>query len=116
MTNKKVALDRIFHALSDQTRLAVVVRLSEGPAAVSELAAPFDMALPSFMQHLGVLQNCGLVTSKKKGRVRTFRLTPEPLKAAEHWLEVRRNLWEKRLDQLVGYLAEMKEQQDDTNL
>jgi len=116
MTNKVIELDRIFHALSDHTRLAVVVRLSEGPAAVSELAAPFDMALPSFMQHLGVLQKCGLVSSTKKGRVRTFRLTPEPLKMAEHWLEARRNLWEKRLDQLVGYLSEMKEEQDGTTL
>lgn len=80
-------------------------RLSGGGAAVSELAAPFDMALPSFLQHLVVLESCGLVESEKAGRVRTYRLTPEPLRAAEGWMSQQRALWERRLDQLDGYLA-----------
>ncbi|MEQ8195856.1 MAG: metalloregulator ArsR/SmtB family transcription factor [Rhodospirillales bacterium] len=103
-------LDRVFHALSDPTRQAVVARLSEGPAAVSELARPFDMALPSFTQHLGVLEDCGLVRSRKKGRVRTYRLAARPLKAAERWLGKRLALWEKRLDRLDAHLMTLKEE------
>ena len=109
MPNKHVELDRVFHALSDPTRRAVLTRLSDSPAPVSELARPFDMALPSFIQHLGVLEECGLVRSQKKGRIRTYRLTPGPLKAAENWIEKRRVLWELRLDQLDNYLKELKE-------
>lgn len=86
-------------------------RLSSGPAAVSELAQPFGMSLPSFLQHLAVLEDCGLVKSRKEGRVRTYRLTPAPLKSAETWLEKQRSLWNRRLDQLDNYLADLKEQQ-----
>lgn len=110
MPNHYVQLDRVFHALSDPTRRAVLSRLSDGPAPVSELARPFDMALPSFTQHLGVLEECGLVRSEKRGRVRTYKLTPEPLKTAEHWIERRRALWEERLDQLDNYLETLKEE------
>jgi len=110
MPNQQIALDRVFHALSDPTRMAVLARLSGGPAAVSELAEPFDMALPSFTQHLRVLEDNGLVSSKKVGRVRTYRLRPEPLEAVGHWLENHRRLWEQRLDQLDSYLASMKEE------
>jgi DNA-binding transcriptional ArsR family regulator len=109
MPNSNVQLDRVFHALSDPTRRAVLTRLSDGPLPVSELARPFHMALPSFTQHLGVLEECGLVRSHKRGRIRTYRLTPEPLKEAEHWIERRRVLWEMRLDQLDNYLKEVKE-------
>lgn len=109
MPNQSTALDGVFRALSDATRRAVVERLSDGPAAVSELAAPFDMALPSFMQHLKVLEGCGLVRSRKTGRVRTYQLAPRPLKAAEGWMADRRALWERRLDQLDAYLTELKE-------
>jgi DNA-binding transcriptional ArsR family regulator len=109
MPNNNMQLDRVFHALSDPTRRAVLTRLSDGPLPVSELARPFHMALPSFTQHLGVLEECGLVRSHKRGRIRTYRLTPEPLKAAEHWIERRRVLWEMRLDQLDNYLEELKE-------
>ena len=84
-------------------------RLSRGPGAVSELAAPFPMALPSFLQHLDVLESCGLVKSRKVGRVRTYRLNPQPLRAAEGWLEKRRAIWDRRLDQLDAYLANFKE-------
>lgn len=109
MTQSAPPLDRIFHALSDPTRRAVLGRLAAGPAPVSDLARPFDMTLPSFTQHLGVLEDCGLVTSRKRGRVRTFRLSPKPLAAAERWIGEQRALWETRLDQLDDYLNGMKE-------
>ncbi len=107
MPNQAIELSRVFAALSDPTRRAVLERLSAGPAAVSDLARPFDMALPSFTQHLGVLEECGLVRSKKRGRVRTYRLAPKPLEAAESWLGKRRRVWEARLDQLDDYLETM---------
>ena len=103
-------LDRVFQALTDPTRRAVLERLTRGPAPVSELAQPFSMALPSFVQHLGVLENCGLVRSKKQGRVRTYSLAPRPLQAAEHWLSAQRTQWERRLDQLDDFLKTLKEQ------
>jgi DNA-binding transcriptional ArsR family regulator len=110
MPNRSEPLDRIFQALADPTRRAVLERLSGGPAATSELAQPFKMALPSFAQHLEVLETCGLVRSRKRGRVRTYELAPEPLAHAEEWLERQRALWERRLDQLDRYLEEIKEQ------
>ena len=109
MPNQSIQLDHVFRALGDPTRRAVLNRLSGGPAAVSELARPFDMALPSFTQHLAVLEACGLVRSRKTGRVRTYRLVPQPLKAAERWMTEQRALWERRLDQLDNYLMETKE-------
>jgi DNA-binding transcriptional ArsR family regulator len=102
-------LTRVFHALSDPTRRAVLERLTRGPAAVSELAQPFKMALPSFVQHLGVLEDCGLVRSKKQGRVRTYTLMPRALTAAEHWLSEQRAHWERRLDSLDSFLETLKE-------
>ncbi|MDB4937198.1 MAG: regulatory protein ArsR [Labilithrix sp.] len=76
--------------------------------AVSELARPFDMALPSFMQHLRVLEDCGLVRSAKSGRVRTYRVSPEPLTVAEAWMADQRMLWNERLDQLDEYLEALE--------
>ena len=102
-------LDRLFQALADPTRRAVVERLGSGPAATSELARPFAMALPSFLQHLDVLEKAGVVTSLKVGRVRTFRLTPQPLQAAEGWMATQRRLWERRLDQFDQYVLTLKE-------
>jgi DNA-binding transcriptional ArsR family regulator len=102
-------LNRLFQVLADPTRRAVVERLGRGPAATSELARPFDMALPSFLQHLEVLANVGLVTSKKDGRVRTYRLTPQPLQAVEDWMTTQRRLWERRLDQFDEYVRTLKE-------
>ncbi|WP_333667540.1 ArsR/SmtB family transcription factor [Parvibaculum sp.] len=102
-------LDRLFHALGDPPRRAVVQRLGRGPAAVGELAQPFKMALPSFMQHLAALEKCGLVTSRKQGRSRIYSLEPKPLEAAEKWMTDQRALWETRLDQLDSYLLQMKE-------
>jgi DNA-binding transcriptional ArsR family regulator len=103
-------LDHVFHALADPTRRAVLRRLGRGPAPVSELAQPFAMALPSFMQHLRVLEESGLVRSRKKGRVRTCRLAPQPLKRAERWMVEQRALWERRLDQLDGYLNALQQE------
>jgi DNA-binding transcriptional ArsR family regulator len=105
MPNQTAGLDRVFQALADPTRRAVLERLSRGPAATSQLAAPFDMALPSFTQHLGVLEESGLVRSKKRGRVRTYQLAPKRLEQAEHWLEKQRCVWQRRLDQLDAFLA-----------
>ncbi len=96
--------DAVFHALANSTRRAVVTRLGRGPASVSELAAPFGMALPTFCQHLRVLEQSGVVRSRKRGRVRTYELAPEPLAAAEHWLADQRALWTRRLDQLDAFL------------
>src|ERR1700737_4132641 len=111
MPNQEMQLDGVFRALGDPTRRAVRRRLSSGPAAVSELPRPFDMALPSFTQHLAVLENCGLVRSRKTGRVRTFQLVPQPLEAAERWMGAQRALWERRLDQLDNYLKDLKERE-----
>ena len=97
-------LNRVFKALSDPTRRTVVHRLTMGPAAVKELAASFDMALPSFMQHLDVLEECGLVASEKTGRTRTYRLSPKPMQEAEDWLIAQRAIWNQRLNQLDSYL------------
>ncbi len=112
MPKQLVQLPRVFQALADPTRFAVVERLSQGPAPTSELAAPFKMALPSFLQHLDVLQDCGLIRSSKKGRVRTYKLAPKTLKVAEDWMAKQRALWEKRLDQLDSFLNELKEQSE----
>lgn len=109
MPNQTAQLDRVFQALADPTRRAVLRRLSGGPAPVGELAQPFKMALPSFTQHLKVLEDCGLVRSRKTGRVRTYRIAPQPLQVAEHWMVEQRSLWERRLNQLDSYLSELKE-------
>jgi DNA-binding transcriptional ArsR family regulator len=108
MPNQSTDLGRVFQALADPTRRAVLEKLSRGPAAMSELAQPFSMALPSFSQHLGVLEDCGLVRSTKAGRVRTFELAPQALKAAEGWLAKQRVLWARRLDQFDDYVKEQK--------
>jgi DNA-binding transcriptional ArsR family regulator len=110
MVERATALDSVFKALADPTRRAVVERLSRGTAPVSELAKPFGMALPSFMQHLDVLEKCGLVVSQKQGRVRTYRLEAQTLAAAEDWLGEQRALWARRLDQLDDYLTTLKPQ------
>lgn len=104
MPKQSTALDGVFHALSDPTRRRVLQRLSRGPATVSELAEPFTMALPSFMQHLRVLERSGLVASRKTGRVRTCRIRPREMVRAENWIAEQRALWEERFDRLEGYL------------
>lgn len=109
MPKQPARLTHVFQALADPTRFAVVERLSQGPAPTSELAAPFEMAMPSFLQHLDVLQGCGLVRSTKKGRVRTYELAPAVLKAAEDWMAKQRALWERRLDQLDNFLNDLND-------
>ena len=102
------AADAAFHALANPTRRRVLERLSLGPATVSELAAPFDMQLPSFVQHLSVLEASRLVRSRKRGRVRTYQLAPERFKVVEDWLTARRRLWEARLDRFDQYVTQLK--------
>ena len=97
-------LDRAFHALADESRRAMVVRLARGPASVSELAAPLEMSLPSVMQHLDVLQRSGVVRSEKVGRVRTCRLEPGPMRTLETWIAEHRAMWEHHFDRLSGVL------------
>ena len=105
---QSAAADRVFHALSNPTRRKVLERLSVGPATVSELAGPFDMQLPSFVQHLSVLERSRLVKSKKRGRVRTYEIAPERFKVAEDWLAERRQAWEARLDRFDHYVKQLK--------
>lgn len=108
MPNKEIVLDRTFQALADPTRRAVVERLGRGPATVSDLARPFEMALPSFLQHLKVLEASGLITSRKTGRVRTCELSAQTLATMEDWLIKQRVRWERRLDQLDELLTGLK--------
>jgi DNA-binding transcriptional ArsR family regulator len=100
-------LNRVFKALADPTRRTVVHRLALGPAPVKELAASFDMALPSFMQHLDVLEESGLVASEKTGRTRTYRLSPKPMREVEDWMIAQRAIWDRRLNQLDTYLDKL---------
>jgi DNA-binding transcriptional ArsR family regulator len=103
--------DAVFHALSNATRRQILEQLSSGPATVSDLAAPFDMKLPSFVQHLSVLEQSRLVKSKKRGRVRTYEIAPERFRVAEHWLAARRREWEARFDRFDAYVKQLKEKE-----
>jgi DNA-binding transcriptional ArsR family regulator len=106
--------DGVFYALSNSTRRKVLEQLSVGPATVSELAAPFDMKLPSFVQHLSVLEQSRLVRSKKRGRVRTYEIAPERLKVVEDWLTLRRQAWETRLDRFDDYVKQLKQKESES--
>jgi DNA-binding transcriptional ArsR family regulator len=105
MANDLERLDTVFHALADPTRRAVVARLGNGPASVSDLAAPFEMALPSFLKHIRVLEDSGLVRSRKEGRVRICTAQPARLAAAEAWLSEQRAIWEARTDRLEQFVT-----------
>ena len=105
------ATDDVFNALSNPTRRKVLERLSAGPATVSELAAPFDMQLPSFVQHLSLLEKSRLVRSRKRGRVRTYEIAPERFRVAEDWLSARRQEWESRLDRFDQYVRKLKDKE-----
>ena len=102
------ALDRTLHALADPTRRAVIERLSQAPASISALARGFDMALPSFMQHMAVLEADGLVRTTKLGRVRTCEINRAPLNEMSQWLDGQRRHWNARLDRLDAHLASLK--------
>lgn len=113
MLNQSPDLNRLFHALSDPARRAIVERLSRGPVSVSDLARPLPMSLPAVMQHLQVLETAGLVRSEKLGRVRTCAMQPAALSQAEQWINARRVEWERRLDRLGEYLETLNEGNDD---
>jgi DNA-binding transcriptional ArsR family regulator len=102
-------IDRIFHALGDPSRRAIVQRLSTGPQSVSRLASPLNITLAAVVQHLQVLEESGLVRTEKAGRVRTCRMEPAGLSAAERWIADLRSTWERRLDRLGEILAEPDE-------
>lgn len=104
MPYHSTSLDLAFHALSDPTRRAVLSRLADGEVPVSTLAEPFDMALPSFAQHIKVLEDSGLISSEKRGRSRWCRLEQERFDQAMDWMEAERRRWAERLDQLEVYL------------
>ena len=108
---QSAATDAVFHALSSPTRRKVLEQLSVRPATVSELAGSFDMQLPSFVQHLSVLEQSRLVRSKKRGRVRTYEIAPERFKVAENWLTARRQAWATRLDRFDQYVKQLKEKE-----
>ena len=103
---EREGVDRVFHALADPSRRAIVERLCSAPASVSELAQPLPMSLPAVLQHLQVLETSGLVRSEKVGRVRTCRIEPSALRPVERWIGARRTTWERRLDRLGEYLAD----------
>src|SRR5713226_5937052 len=109
MPRKKPDIDRIFHALGDPTRRAIMEKLSAGPISVSQLAEPLDITLAAVVQHLQVLEDSGLVQTEKVGRVRTCRIEPAGLSAAEQWIGERRSIWERRFDRLGDLLAEPDE-------
>jgi DNA-binding transcriptional ArsR family regulator len=111
---QSAAADEVFQALANPTRRKVLERLSVGPATVSELAAPFDMQLPSFVQHLSVLEQSRLVRSKKRGRVRTYEIAPERFEVVEDWLAARRQLWEARLDRFDHYVKQLKKKESES--
>ena len=106
MPNQIVELDRVFYALADPTRRAVLERLSGGPVPVSELAQPFDMALPSFMKHIHSLEDSGLIRTRKDGRVRTCSIEKRPFAVIEAWLAAQRIVWEGRTDRLEQFAVE----------
>lgn len=109
MDNNNSQLDAVFLAFSDSTRRAVMRQLGNGPASVSDLAAPFDMALPPFMKHLRTLENAGLITTQKVGRIRTCELNPEKYAAVEEWLKDQRRQWNSRYQKLDQLLDNMKD-------
>ena len=110
--NSDTELDQLFSALADPTRRAVVEQLTRGPASVSDLAAPHDMALPSFTQHLKVLETAGLISTRKQGRVRMVNIEAQPLSDAQKWLERQRKIWEARFDRLDALVMELEKSTD----
>ena len=111
MANQSAQLSEVFYALGDPTRCAIVSVLGNGPASVSELAAPFTMALPSLMKHLAVLERSGLIRSNKVGRVRTCELQPKTLSLAERWIAEQRATWEARTDRMVDFVEKLHQEE-----
>ncbi len=111
MAKHDPSLDTVFTALGDPTRRAILERLAAGPASVSDLARPFDMAMPSLMGHLRKLEAAGLVTSHKDGRVRTCALVPGAFAPARGWLSAQKDLWEARLDRFDAFVTQLAKEQ-----
>ena len=111
-TSREPPIDVVFHALSDANRRAMIDRLLDGPASVSELARPLAISLPAVVQHLHVLEGSGVVRSHKVGRVRTCEIEPLALTAAERWISERRAAWEARLDRLGEFLARQSDESE----
>src|ERR1043165_8349584 len=109
MPGPQPSVDRVFHALGDATRRAIVEQLSRGPVSVSRLAEPLDLTLAAVVQHLQILEESGLVHTEKIGRVRTCRIEPKGLAVAQQWIQDRRTLWERRFDRLGKLLEESEE-------
>ena len=109
MNSHQTATDRVFHALGDPTRRAILEKLSQGPISVSTLADPFDMTLAAVVQHLQILEESQLVRTEKTGRVRTCQIEPKGFALVEKWINERRMLWERRFDRLGSLLAEPEE-------
>ena len=105
MAQHSSTLDGVFQAVSDPTRRAVLGRLGSGPASIGELAAPFDMALPSFMKHIGSLERSGLIRTRKTGRVRICTIERDTFTLIESWLSEQRNIWEGRTDRLEQFVT-----------
>ncbi|WP_310467114.1 metalloregulator ArsR/SmtB family transcription factor [Sphingomonas sp.] len=110
MLNDSPSLNRAFAALADPTRRGMLAQLARGPASVSELARPLAISLPAVLQHLQALEASGLIASAKIGRVRTCRLEPAALSAAEAWIAAQRALWDGRLDRLETHLASIQQE------
>src|SRR5689334_11410956 len=106
MRSEKIKVDRVFHALGDPTRRALVEQLSRGPVSVSRLAEPLDITVAAVVHHLQVLEEGGLIRTEKTGRVRTRQIDPAGLSVAEKWIADRRSIWEQRLDRLGDLLAQ----------
>ena len=109
MLHAGVDINRVFHALGDPTRRAIVQKLSQGPLSVSRLAIPLEITLTAVAQHVQILEESGLVRTEKIGRVRTCRIETTGLSAAERWIEDCRSMWERRLDRLGDLLAESED-------
>jgi len=112
MLKQSTALDNVFLALADPTRRAMVERLAQGPASVSELAKPLRMTLSAVVQHLQLLERSGLVASRKVGRVRTCRIEPKRLKVAQSWLDKQRECWDARFDRMDEFLLRSEAKND----
>ena len=108
MLNQSTAIDRVFSALADPTRRSIVSRLSRGPASVSEIAAPLKMSLAAVVQHIQILEQSTVISTRKEGRVRTCRIEPKTLASVEDWLKDRRLMWEGQFDRLGEVLRQEK--------
>lgn len=112
MAKHDADLSRLFHAVADPTRRAILSRLAAGPAPVTELARPTGLRLPTVMRHLAVLEEAGLIATSKDGRVRTCAMVPEALSPMRAWIEGQRAVWESRLDRLDTYVMTLMEERE----